>query len=343
MAFLISMSDLRKMADIAQGLDPRWILLAIASAILSFGAFGLAFVSVIWRLIKRSAFFGVLKIGYVSFTFSELLVSAGLSGYAVRSVMLSSYGISYLETLIYSLTRACIHYFVIFVIFILTVSLFLSSIPEGIGRNVVIFQCCLFGLLLAYGVRVFFSATARNRWVRLVGFGLNSLSKLRGKGQILEKRSQQRVEDILNRAVKAMMANRWRILWPIAFEFIGMGLRLMTLYAGFRACSYVIDPAIMVAGFIIGTFWVFFVQLPGQLGFMEGAVSATYTAFGLPFEIALGACVMYRLTYSLIPFLVGFLFLPRLASQTLSTFFKGNLLKSQVNFDQKENKKVRQN
>jgi hypothetical protein len=131
----------------------------------------------------------------------------------------------------------------------------------GIGRNVVIVQCCLFVVLLAYGVRIFFSASARNRWVRVVGFGLNSLARLRGTDHVFEKKSRERIEEVLNRAVQAVLANTWRMIWPLVFEFSGMGLRLITLYAGFRACSYVVQPAIMIAGFIIGTCWIVYLQV----------------------------------------------------------------------------------
>jgi uncharacterized membrane protein YbhN (UPF0104 family) len=323
LAFLVSLSDIRKLTAIARDLDPHWILLGAGSAVASFVAFGLAFLSLMKRFVLRSQIPDIIKIGYVSFTFSEVFVSAGLSGYAVRSVHLAAYGISYLETLIYSLTRACIHYFVIFLVFLLTVGLFLSAIPEGIGRNVVLFQFCLFATLLAYAVRIFLSPAARSRWVRVAGFAMNCAARLRGRAQSFGSDTRKGVENVLDRAVGAMFANGWRTLWTLLWELAGMGLRFAALYAGFRACGYAVDPPVMVAGFIIGTFWAVFVQLPGQLGVMEGAVSATYTAFGIPFEVALGACVLYRLMYSLIPFLLGFLFLPRPAAQTLSAFLKG--------------------
>jgi hypothetical protein len=56
-ACLISMTDLGRLVDIAQGVNPEWILLGTASAIVSFGAFGLSFVAVIWRLMRPSGLF----------------------------------------------------------------------------------------------------------------------------------------------------------------------------------------------------------------------------------------------------------------------------------------------
>ncbi|MCF8029347.1 MAG: flippase-like domain-containing protein [Desulfohalobiaceae bacterium] len=326
LAVLVSLSDLHRLSQIGRDLAPEWVLLGAVSAVASFGAFGLCFVSLVRHLIRRSAVLEVLKIGYVSFTFSELLVSAGLSGYAVRSVHLATHGISYLETLIYSLGRVCIHYFVIFLIFLLAVGVFLPFVPEGIGGDVIIFQCFLFAALLAYALRIFLSPAARGRWVRLVGFCLNSVAAFRGKEQILGKEARQDIQEIIDGSIRAIFALGWRTVWPFLLEFAGMGLRFGALYSGFLACGYAVDPAIMVVGFIFGTFWAFFVQLPGQLGVMEGAVSATYTAFGIPFEFALAACILYRLTYTLIPFLIGFLFLPRLTWSTLSAFSKGRAI-----------------
>jgi uncharacterized protein (TIRG00374 family) len=195
-------------------------------------------------------------------------------------------------------------------------------VPAGIGEKVLLFQFLLFAGLLAYGARIFTSRVARSRWVRLAGYVLNSLAKLRGRRQWFEDRVRRRVEEVTDQAVHALSALGWRLVWPLLFNSVGLVLRFAALYCAFRACGYVVDPAIMVAGFIIGTFWAFLVQIPGQLGAMEGATSAVFTAFGIPFEIAFAACVLYRLCYSLLPFLLSFVFLPRLAGRTLSSFVR---------------------
>ncbi|MCF8086324.1 MAG: flippase-like domain-containing protein [Desulfohalobiaceae bacterium] len=322
LGLLASLSDIRKLAEIGRGLAPGWILLGSVAAITSFWFFGLCFAALVRRLTKPSAIPDMVKIGYVSFTFSELLVSGGLSGYAVRSIHLAGHGISYLETLIYSLARACIHYLAIFVAFLLTVGLFIPSVPQGIGGKVILFQFLLFAGLLAYALRIFSSSAARNRWVRLAGFLLNTLARLRGREQWFGDPRRRRVEGVMDQAIQAMRSLGWRLIWAFLLDCVGLALRFAALYCAFLACGYSVDPAIMVAGFIIGTFWAFFVQIPGQMGVMEGAVSAVYTTFGIPFEIALIACVLYRLTYSLLPFLVGLVSLPRLTRRTLSSFLR---------------------
>jgi len=58
--------------------------------------------------------------------------------------------------------------------------------------------------------------------------------------------------------------------------------------------------------------------LPGQFGLLEGSLSAVYAAFGIPFSVALGAALLYRLSYSLFPFAAGFVLLPRLMKQALT-------------------------
>jgi uncharacterized protein (TIRG00374 family) len=158
--------------------------------------------------------------------------------------------------------------------------------------------------------------------VRLAGYVLNSLARLRGRRQWFEDRVRRRVEDVTDQAVRAVHGLGWRLLWPLLFDGAGLMFRFAALYCAFRACGFAVDPVVMVAGFIIGTFWAFLVQIPGQLGAMEGATSAVFTAFGIPFEIAFAACVLYRLAYTLLPFLLSFLFLPRLAARTLSSFFR---------------------
>jgi uncharacterized protein (TIRG00374 family) len=322
LGLLASLSDIRKLAEIGRGLAPGWILSGSIAGIVSFWLYGLCFAAIVGRLVRSSAMPDIVRIGYVSFTFSELLVSGGLSGYAVRGFHLAGYGISYLETLIYSLARACIHYCAIFLAFLLSVGLFIPSVPDGIGGDVILFQFLLFAGLLAYAVRIFSSAAARNRWIRLAGFLLNTVARVRGREQWFGSQRRQRVEEIVERAIGTMRRLGWRL--PLAFllDGLGLGLRFTTLYCAFLACGYAIEPGIMVAGFIIGTFWAFFVQIPGQMGVMEGAVSGVFTTFGIPFEVALIACVLYRLTYSLLPFLVGLVALPRLARRTLSSLFR---------------------
>ena len=58
-------------------------------------------------------------------------------------------------------------------------------------------------------------------------------------------------------------------------------------------------------GFAVGQTVAIISMVPGGAGTMEGSMALIFSAFGIQFETALGAVLLYRVSFYIIPFLIS--------------------------------------
>jgi uncharacterized protein (TIRG00374 family) len=91
-------------------------------------------------------------------------------------------------------------------------------------------------------------------------------------------------------------------------KFIGITIidytaTMAVMYTAFRAMGCDISLWYMILGVTIGHVAGTVSMLPGGLGAMEGSLALVYTAFGVSIEVVLGAALIYRVAFNIVPFL----------------------------------------
>jgi uncharacterized membrane protein YbhN (UPF0104 family) len=84
---------------------------------------------------------------------------------------------------------------------------------------------------------------------------------------------------------------------------------ILILHTAFLTLRHPVHLGYVIVGFAVGIVLTFVTVIPGGLGVMEGSTAAMFASFGIPFETAVLAVLLFRLTYSLMPLLISLFFL----------------------------------
>jgi uncharacterized protein (TIRG00374 family) len=98
-----------------------------------------------------------------------------------------------------------------------------------------------------------------------------------------------------------------RALRPLLHAALLQVIALALLDAVFVALGVRLAPAVLVAGYAVGTIFMLVSITPSGAGIVEGAMTVTYASLGVPLEVAASAVVLFRLYTFWLPMIAGFL------------------------------------
>jgi uncharacterized protein (TIRG00374 family) len=167
-----------------------------------------------------------------------------------------------------------------------------------------IFICFFFLLISAFYLAIFWkwfrSVTARG-FVKLINLIVGIVTK---KIRI-EYLSIIEFLDDFRTGFKTILKAPLSILKFVGITVIDYAALLAVMYFSFRTLNYEINLWNMVLGTTIGHIVGILSMMPGGIGTMEGSMALVYSAFGVPVETTLGAVLVYRLCFNIIPFLLS--------------------------------------
>lgn len=98
-----------------------------------------------------------------------------------------------------------------------------------------------------------------------------------------------------------------RALRPLLHAALLQVICLALLDAVFVALDVRLSPAVLIAGYAVGTIFMLVSITPSGVGIVEGAMTVTFASLGVPLEVAASAAVLYRLYTFWLPMIAGFL------------------------------------
>src|SRR6266516_1887360 len=120
-----------------------------------------------------------------------------------------------------------------------------------------------------------------------------------------------RFQHNLNQGLEFLLARKDRMLAPAGWILLDWVLTIAILWAAFRAVNYPIPPGLVIIGFGVGIVLSLVSLVPGGLGVMESAMTASFVSLSVPFEPALVAVLLFRVAYYVLPLRVRLCFAPR--------------------------------
>jgi hypothetical protein len=112
----------------------------------------------------------------------------------------------------------------------------------------------------------------------------------------------------LNRGIEFLLARRRHMVAPTAWIVVDWLLTLLILYGAFMAVRYPIPMSFVVVGFAVGIILSLVSFVPGGLGVMEGSMAAIFASLSVPFETAVVAVLLFRVSYYLLPLVISLFF-----------------------------------
>jgi glycosyltransferase 2 family protein len=303
-------TDLRALWQTLTSANP-WILpLPILFVALSYLTMALSYQGICAAADHPVPLWDMLKITLIANSINYLLATGGLSGFAVRMYFFTRLSIPSGTAVVISLAQTFLTN-VSLLAFVLCGFLFLFTSNTLQGAALVAVSVLLVLAILAALVAILLLARPRLRRRTLFFLGhLVHWIIVR----VVPHRSPPRTHIWrhvfnLNRGIEFLLARRRQMVAPLLYILIDWVFTILILYSSFLAVRYVVPVSYVIVGFTVGIIISFTTLIPGGLGIMEGSMAAIFAGFGVPFETAVVATLLFRVAYYLIPVLVSAFFL----------------------------------
>lgn len=276
---------------------------ALAATLVSYTCISFSFAQVSRLLGVRMEAHELAIVGFVGAVLNHIVLSGGAAGYAVRFMLMNRHGVTMREVIAISI----LHFYLtaLFMVAMLPFGFVYMGLNAAISQTATIFLAAsalvlLVVALLATGL--IFGSKARKRGVRWLTKASCTLLH-RDIGEPLEH-----FDATMDQGVEAMRQNPSAIAIIAALIVIDWLFSAVTLWFCFRAFDITASAGQLVSGFVIGTVAGQASMLPGGLGTQEASLSGVFALYGFPFETAALASVLYRVVYSVVPYLVSLAF-----------------------------------
>lgn len=273
---------------------------ALAATVVSYAAISLSFAQVSYLYGVEMRRTRLTIIGFVSAVLNHIVLSGGAAGYSVRFLLMHRHGVSMREVVSISILH-----------FYLTSLLMIGMLPVGLvylglnaalsqmtTRVLAVFASVLFVAILLITALIF-NSTMRKRTVNLLGRAARTLLRR----DVMEP--LERFDKTMSLGVQALRDDPSSIAIIASLIIIDWSFSAMALWFCFRAFDLTLSVGQLISGFVIGTVAGVASLVPGGLGIQEASMSGVYALFGIPFEQAVLASILYRVVYSIVPYLIS--------------------------------------
>lgn len=299
---LALLTDGPKLVETARQVDPLALAVPMALSLLSYAAMARSYQGIADVAGRHLPFRDWLRITFVSNAANIIVVSGGLSGFAVRMLLLAQQGVSSGRAVLISLVQTFITNFTLLFVILggivtLVVRKHIGGLPLFLaGGAVVGFAVLLIGVLVL-AVR---PALRRRTLLRLT-VCLHALGKRFVPSRTPRRARLGRFQRNLNQGFDFLLKRKHGMIAPTCWILFDWLLTIGVLGTAFWVVNYPLPISVVVMGFGVGLLVQLMSFVPGGVGVMEGAMTAVFVSLKVPKETALLAVVIFRLTYHVVP------------------------------------------
>lgn len=313
-------SDREQLWEIMREVEPATLTIPVLLGLLSYAAMARSYQGIASAAGVDLSYNAWIRITFVSNTVNYIVVSGGLSGLAVRMMLLSRHGVASGRAVVISFVQTFLTNFTL-LLFIMA-GLGTLAMREQVPRVEVIagiVAVIVFGLVLGFATAL----VVNRRLRRLTLFFLSHRVH-----QVLQRfvpRFAPRRQRLLhfrrnlNEGFDFLMDRRDKMLWPVIWILFDWVLTLAILWYAFRALNNPVPATTVLIGFGVAVLASLISLVPGGLGIMEGSMTAVFVSVGVPKQVALLAALIFRVSYHVTPLLVSVFLFRGLFKQAMNT------------------------
>lgn len=315
---LVLLADGQELWRTAASMNPLALSLPLALSGLSYAAMARSYQGIADVAGRHLPFGNWLRITFVSNTANYLVTSAGLSGFAVRMLLLSQHGVSSGRAVLISLvqtflTNFTLLFFILGGIVTLVVRKHIGGLPLVIASAAVVG----FAVLLIFVFVLAIRPVLRRRTLLRLTVAAHALGRRfvpqwtprRGRMAKFQRNLNQGFDFLLKRKERMAAPTFW-----ICFDWV---LTIGVLWAAFWSVNNPLPLSVVIMGFGVGLLATLVSFVPGGIGIMEGSMTAVFVSLKVPLEASVLAVLIFRLTYQVIPLVVSLFLFHGVVRQTL--------------------------
>jgi uncharacterized protein (TIRG00374 family) len=298
------------------GADLRLLPLPIICVALSYMTMAMSYYGISRAAGWTIPFPEMLKITFVANTLNYIFATGGLSGFAARMYYFTRLSVPSNTAVVISLAQTFMTN-VTLLGFIIAGFLYVLATQQLEGSALVITATLLalffsFAIIAAF---LLFNARLRRRTLFRLAQGCYAILH-RLQPRWAPKRTHiWRYQFNLNRGIGFMLARKKNMIAPLAYIILDWFFTILILHTAFMTVHYNLPFSYTVVGFAVGITLSFVSLIPGGLGVMEGSMAAIFAGMGVPFETAVLAVLLFRITYYILPLLISLFFLHGMFTQ----------------------------
>lgn len=252
----------------------------------------------------------MLKITFVANSMNYLVSTGGLSGFAVRMYFFTRLGISSQTAVIISLAQTFLTNCMLLLFLLIGFAyVFTSHSLSGSALVVTVILMVLFLVAAVLAALLLFHARLRRRTLFWLAQAAHWILHRVSPHRAPPRTHIWRYQFNLNRGIGFLLARRREMIGPIVYIALDWLFTILVLYAAFVSVHYRIAFGHVIVGFAVGIVLSFASLIPGGLGVMEGSMAAVFASMQVPFETAVVAVLLFRVSYYLLPLLISLFFL----------------------------------
>jgi uncharacterized protein (TIRG00374 family) len=279
----------------------RPIPYALAATLISYACISFNFAQVGRLLGVDMRFRDLAAVGFVSIVLNHLVSAGGAAGYSVRFMLMHRHGVSMREVIAISILH-----------FLLTSLIMIAMLPVGliylglkasishVTAVLLAISALLVILATSLATILVFWSTMRRRVVDVLVRVIQAVVHRDAR------ESLERFESTLGLGVQAMRQRPYSMVAIMLLIVFDWAFSLVALWFCFRAFEAAPSVGQSISGFVIGTVAGVASLIPGGLGVQEASMAGIFALFGISFETAVLASVLFRVVYTIIPYLASF-------------------------------------
>lgn len=290
------------MAEVLRNSKPVWLSVSLVCAAGSYIFMSLMLWDVLRLLRNRVDFIPTAAITLVSTVINYFVSSAGVSGFATRVFYLGRYGVPY---------GSCVTSSVV-----ITVLIYVSLAAIVAGGSLLQFlQAPSFGRTFWESVAgvaavlsfasvltvLFFNDRLRFKWCRKIYMLINIFVYYFSRRRFIPYEKFKIFEEQLDNGIAMVHARTEYLPRLILYVFADWICNMLVLYYAFKAVGVSMSISSLIIGFAVGMIMTVIPILPGGLGAMEAAMTASFSRMGIDTAAAITASLIFRIFYYIIP------------------------------------------
>ncbi len=304
-AYMLVTAGGGNLLEVLASLDPWLLALPLVCTFVSYVTMSLSYEGIARAAGATISSAHMLRITFVANTANYVLPTGGLSGFALRMVMLNKKGISAGRAVLISftqtlLTNLMLVVFIVYGLLHLVLAGSLDTLNAAFVCMVVVALAAFLGGCLAMVYRRDLRKRVLSFCARVAHRGFARF----GHAQRYEKRLSH-FFDHIDEGMEFFATEPRAMIGPLAWIFVDWAFTIAVLYAAFYSIGSDVTYSQVVIAFSVGIVFAVISFVPGGVGVLEMALTGMFTSAGVPLEESVLAIMIFRICFYVIPVLLA--------------------------------------
>jgi len=304
-AYAVMTAGGRDLADVLKSLDPVLLSLPLFATLLSYVTMSLSYQGIARAAGSDIRQLDMLRITFVANTANYVLPTGGLSGFALRMMMLKKKGVTAGRAVLISFTQTLLTnvMLVVFILYGLLHMIASGNLDGGSVTAVAVVSSVLFAFLGSCLLMVY-RQSVRDLLLGRVLEGVEAILRRFGYFEHYKVRLNRFFLHI-DEGMEFFAERPRAMIGPLAWIFLDWVFTIAVLYAAFYSVGADVSYSDVVIAFSVAIVVAVVSFVPGGVGVLDGTLFAMFARTGIPDEQSVLALMIFRMSFYVIPVLLS--------------------------------------